>query len=121
MRNRYLLFLQNNYSGERWVFEVLNVSGDPDYYRFEGFEQVIPADFKYGTYDFALVHCSIPYSVEFKPCLLDTVITAEEKSFTLRELRPETGLFEFRPDRGLNGDSEVWDPVLGGDRIYIDM
>ncbi len=121
MRNRYLLFLQNNYSNERWMFEVFNTSEDPGCYVFSGFGDVIPQDFKYGTYDFALVHCSIPYEVEYRPCLLDTVITADGKPFVLRELRPETGMIEFRPDRGLNGDSEVWDPVLGGDRIYIDM
>lgn len=121
MRNRYLLFLQNNYSGEQFCFEVYNASCDPNYYRFEDFNNTLPADFKYGCYDYALLHCSIPYLIDFKPCLLDTVITADDKNFVLRELRPETGLFEFRPEQGLNGDSEVWDPVLGNDRVYIDM
>lgn len=121
MRNRYLLFLQNNFSGEQFCFEVYNASCDPNYYRFEDFNNTLPADFKYGCYDYALLHCSIPYLIDFKPCLLDTVITADDKNFVLRELRPETGLFEFRPESGLDGRSEVWDPILGNDRVYIDM
>lgn len=118
MNSRYLLFLQNNYSNEQYCFEVFNSTCDPGQYVFQDFNDTIPADFPYGTYDAALLHCSIPYSIEFKPCLLDTVITAGGSEFTLRDLRPETFLFEFKPDGKGN---DVWDQVLGNDRLYIDM
>ena len=127
MNNRYLLFLQNNYSNEQYCFEVFNSACDQTQYVFEDFDEVLPLDFKYGTYDYALLHCSIPYGLEWHPCLLDTRIlihddiTETDKIFTLRDLKPETGMLEFRPDNGLNGDSEVWDTVMGNDRLYISM
>ena len=118
MNNRYLLFLQNNYSNEQFCFEVFNSSCDPQYYVFQNFDEVIPSDLSYGTYTAALLYCSIPYSIEFKPGLLDTVITAGGSSFTLRDLRPEVFLFEFKPD---GKGRDVWDQVIGNDRLYIDM
>lgn len=127
MRNRYLLFLANNYSGEKFCFEVFNASCEPNYYRFEDFDEILPLDFKYGVYDYALLHCSIPYGIEWHPCLLDTRIiihdnlTEIDKVFELRDLKPETGMLEFKPENGLNGDSEAWDTVMGNDRLYIEM
>lgn len=127
MRNRYLLFLQNNFSNEQFCFEVFNASCDPEMYVFEDFNNTIPYDFKYGCYDYALLHCSIPYGIEWHPCLLDTRIilhddlTDTDKVFTLRDLKPDTGMLEFRPDNGLNCDSETWETVEGNDRLYINM
>ena len=123
MRNRYLLFLYNNYSNEKYCLELFNVSCDPDRYVFEDFDKSLPADFPYGVYDYALVHCSIPYSVDLRPILLDTVITVndeqgEKTDFALRQLSPETGLLEFRPDAA-NG--QTWENVQGDDRLYLDM
>ena len=118
MNNRYLLFLMNNYSNEQFCFEVFNSSCDPSYYVFQNFNDTLPGDFPYGTYTAALLHCSIPYSIEFKPCLLDTIITAGGSSFTLRDLRPDVFLFEFKPD---GKGRDVWDQVIGNDRLYLDM
>lgn len=118
MRNRYLLFLYNNYSNQKYCFEVFNSACGPDKYVFEDFDKVIPADLPYGTYDYALLHCSIPYLLVLRPTMLDSEIIVEDGTFTLRQLRPETGLLEFRPDGKGN---DVWDSVLGSDRLYIDM
>lgn len=118
MNNRYLVFLQNNYSNEQFCFEVFNSSCDLGYYVFQNFDEVIPPDLPYGTYTAALLYCSIPYQIEFKPCLLDTVITAGGSSFVLRELRPEVFLFEFKPD---GKGRDVWDEMLGNGRLYLDM
>lgn len=118
MKARYLLFLWNNYSNQKYCFEVFNSACDPNQYVFQDFDRTIPADFPYGTYDYALLHCSIPYSVDFRPCMLDTEITADGSTFTLRQLRPETGLLEFRPD---GKGSDIWESVVGNDRLYIDM
>jgi hypothetical protein len=67
-------------------------------YIFEDFGEMVPDTFPFGLYDYALLHCSIPYEVEFKPILLDSIIHVEEGDFMLRDLSPETGMLEFKPD-----------------------
>lgn len=98
MRNRYLLLLSNNYSNQKWCLEVFNTSCDDSMYIFDNFGEMLPDDFPFGVYDYCLVHCSIPYDVEFKPLLLDTEITADGQTFKLKDLSPETGMLEFKPD-----------------------
>ena len=115
--NRYLLFLNNNYSNEKYCIELENVSCEPDKYVFEDVDKALPADFPYGVYDYALVRCAGPYEVVFMPCLLDTVIKADGVSFCIRRLRPETGMLEFRPD---DERGPVWDTVEGEPRLYLD-
>lgn len=100
MRNRYLLFLSNNYSNKKWCFELNNTCCDGTQYIFEDFGQIVPDDFDYGVYDYALLRCAIPYEITYNSILLDTVITAGGSSFTLRQLSPETGMLEFKPDEG---------------------
>lgn len=98
MKNRYLLLLSNNYSNKKWCFELFNRSCDNSMYIFEDFGQIIPDDFDYGLYDYALLHCAIPYEVEFNSVLLDSVIHTLGGDFLLRDLSPETGMLEFKPD-----------------------
>lgn len=98
MRNRYLLLLSNNYSNQKWCLEVFNTSCDDSMYIFDNFGEMLPDDFPFGVYDYCLIHCSIPYDVEFKPILLDSIIHVTEGDFKLKDLSPETGMLEFKPD-----------------------
>lgn len=103
MRNRYLLLLNNNYSNKKWCIELFNSSCDPREYVFDNFGDMVPEYFEYGVYDYALLHCSIPYEVEFSPVLLDSRIITSDGTFTLRQLSPETGMLEFRPSDDPHG------------------
>lgn len=98
MRSRYLLLLSNTYSNEKWCLEVFNTSCDNSMYIFEDFGEILPDDFPFGVYDYCLIHCSIPYEITFKPILLDSIIHVEGGDFLLKDLSPETGMLEFKPD-----------------------
>lgn len=98
MRNRYLLLISNNYSNQKWCFELFNSSCDDSMYIFEDFGEIVPDDFPFGVYDYCLIRCAIPYEVEFKPILLDSIIHVMEGDFRLKDLSPETGMLEFKPD-----------------------
>lgn len=122
MRNRYLLFLSSNYYGKKFMFELFNTSCDPDYYRFT---LEIPLDYgmPYGEYDYFLIRCELPYTVEFSDNLIDTRLTVTDTSdnvstFALRDLPCESGILKFEPD-DKDGRYEYMDVDNG--RIVIDV
>lgn len=98
MRNRYLLLLSNNYSNQKWCLELFNMSSDDSMYIFDNFGEMMPSEFPYGVYDYCLIRCAIPYEITFKPILLDSIIHVTEGDFMLKDLSPETGMLEFKPD-----------------------
>lgn len=119
MRARYLLLLSNNYSNKKWCVELRNTSCDPREYVFDCTGEAMPDDLEYGVYDYALLHCAIPYDVEFARVLLDSVVKTQQGEFALRDLRPETGMLEFRPDaeRGPYGWCEKINERLYDDSV----
>jgi hypothetical protein len=76
------------------------MSSDDSMYFFDNFGEMVPNTFPFGLYDYCLIHCSIPYEITFKPILLDSIIHVTEGDFRLRDLTPETGMLEFKPDEG---------------------
>lgn len=120
MKNRYILLLNSNFDHEKYLFEVLNESCDPGFYRFR---LEVPETMRYGEYDWLLFRCSLPYDIVFSHNLIDslvTVVTADgtESTWTLRDLRPESGILQYRPD----DESPVYDQFdIDDDRVDIEL
>jgi hypothetical protein len=102
MRNRYLLFLSSNYYSKKFVFELINTSDNPDYYKFR---LDLPLDYgmPYGEYDYFLIRCELPYEVQFSQNLIDSKLTVTDfdgnaSTFALRDLPCESGILRFEPD-----------------------
>ena len=122
MRNRYLLILNSNYYGKKFLFELFNQSCDPDCYRFS---LQIPLDYgmPYGEYDYFLIRCELPYEIEFSDNLADSRLKVTDhggdvSEWTLRDLPCETGILSFMPDEN-NGRYEYIDIDSGN--IMIDV
>lgn len=100
MHNRYLFLLNNNFTGEKFLFELFNISDDPRYYRFD---IEIPDAMKYGEYDWFLLHCELKYEFEFSRNIIDSKITVTdrdgaESTWALRDLYAESGILSYEPD-----------------------
>ena len=74
--NHYVLILQNNYTKQTFVHDVLNTSTDTLFYKFEGFEFDDKAPF--GEYNYVLFWCTLDYNLELSNSLLDSKITVEK-------------------------------------------
>ncbi len=118
MRNRYLFILNSNSTGMKFLFELFNESDDPRYYKFT---IQAPPEMTYGEYDWILVRCALEYELEFSHNLIDSrlKVTDDEgvtSSWILRDLSPETGLLEFRPD-----ESRFQYDILDIDNSRVDV
>ena len=83
--NHYVLILQNNYTKQTFVHDVLNTSTDTLFYKFEGFEFDEKAP--YGEYNYVRFCCTLDYNLELSNSLLDsniTVETNEDENVTLK-------------------------------------
>ena len=102
----------------KFLFELLNESDDPRYYRFT---IQAPPEMTYGEYDWLLVRCTLEYELDFSHNLIDSRIKVKDRegnvsSWILRDLSPETGLLEFRPDE----DRPQYDVLdIDDDRIDV--
>ena len=123
--NRYLLFIDNNYSHEKTCIELFNVSCDPSRYVFDN--PAFPDDLKFGTYDYRLFHCAYDnWEIIWRPDLNDTLIKIFDAqggvigTYRVADLKAESGMLEFRPDSPLNenvvmeSEGGIW---LYGDKM----
>lgn len=122
MRNRYLLILNNNYTGQKFLFETFNITTDPNYYKFN---LEIPAELQmpYGEYDYFLIRCELNYDIKFSHNLIDSELTVTDlegnnSTWKLRDLPCETGILSFEPDRK-DGKYEYLD--IDNDKIIVDI
>lgn len=122
MRNRYLFLLNNNYTGQKFLFELFNISSDPNYYQFQ---LEIPDDFgmPYGEYDWFLIRCELHYDIEFSHNLIDSKLTVTDRdgndsTWRLRDLPCESGMLDFRPD-DKDGRYEYLD--IDNDKIVVEI
>lgn len=123
MRNRYLLILNNNYNGMKFLFELLNTTDNPNFYKFDISSEMIPEEMVYGEYDFFLIRCELPYEIEFCANLIDSKLTVtdfggEVSTWALRDLPCESGILSFEPD-SKSSPYEKLEPDT--DSVIIDM
>lgn len=123
MRNRYLLILNSNYTGTKFLFELLNTTDDPNYYKFAMDSESLPEGFYYGEYDFFLIRCELPYEIEFSHNLIDSRLIVTDKegnvtSWALRDLPCESGILSFEPN-SKESPYEVLD--IDNDKIIVDL
>lgn len=119
MRNRYLFLLNNNWTGEKFLFELFNLSCDPRYYEFD---IQVPDEMEYGEYDYFLLHCELPYELEFSNNLIDSRITVmskegERSSWFIRDLSAESGMLSYEPAGGFGPRYDKFD--VDSDRINV--
>ena len=123
MRNRYLLILNNNYTGFKFVFELLNTTDDPNFYKFEIDSSALPENFYYGEYDFYLIRCELEYDITFSKNLIDSQIKVVDvegntHSFLLRDLPCESGILSFEP----NSKESPYEKIdTDNDYVTVDM
>lgn len=99
--NHFILFLQNNYTKQVCVKDVLNTSMDKLFYTFENI--TLPTGFPAGEYNYYLVWDILEYSYVLNNNILDTKITVtgldgNTYKMKLKDLTPETGVCYFAED-----------------------
>lgn len=93
--NTYTLLLENNYTNEIHTFTIKNISTNDMFYEFEG---SILDDLPDGEYNYYLLwntYSPSQYQIEFSNDILSSKITVNNQTFTLRDLKPETGILKI--------------------------
>ena len=112
--NHYVLILQNNYTKQTFVHDVLNTSTDTLFYKFEGFEFDDKAPF--GEYNYVLFWCTLDYNLELSNSLLDSKITVETKegetvTLKLKDITPDTGIIYYPDPNNPKGEQAIDNPT----------
>lgn len=112
----YNLIIQNNGSREFFVIRNLkNVSTNDLYLRFQGVD--LPEGVVDGEYTYAVFTSDgDDYEIEPKTPILDTILTADDTSITLRDLTPIMGLMRV----GKVEDSNVYDEKENNTTFYYE-
>ena len=110
----YDLILENNASKEFFLFSGLTDSGTNLYHQFE-----VDLDLADGEYTYVLLlnnRDDVEY--EFKYPILQSIVTADGKSFELKDLRPEIGLMRIGAEIA---DASIYDEKTNNNNfIYYD-
>ena len=112
--NHYVLILQNNYTKQTFVHDVLNVSTDRMFYRFSEFE--FDSKAPYGEYNYVLFWCTLDYNLELSNSLLDSKITVttnegDTKSLFLKDITPDTGILYYPDPNNPKGEQAIDSPT----------
>lgn len=112
--NHYVLILQNNYTKQTFVHDVLNTSTDTLFYKFEGFEFDDKAP--YGEYNYVLFWCTLEYTLELSNSLLDSKITVttnegDTKTLLLKDITPDTGIIYYPDPNNPKGEQAIDNPT----------
>lgn len=111
--NHYVLILQNNYTKQTFVHDVLNTSTDTLFYKFAGFKFDKKAP--YGEYSYVLFWDTLEYSIKLSNTLLDSEITVttdegEIKTLHLRDITPDTGTILYPDPNNPTGATAIDEP-----------
>ena len=112
--NHYVLILQNNYTKQTFVHDVLNVSTDRMFYRFSEFE--FDSKAPYGEYNYVLFWCTLEYTLELSNSLLDSKITVttnegDTKTLFLKDITPDTGIIYYPDPNNPKGEQAIDNPT----------
>ena len=112
--NHYVLILQNNYTKQTFVHDVLNTSTDRLFYKFAGFEFDEKAP--YGEYNYVLFWCTLEYTLELSNSLLDSKITVttnegEKVTLRLKDITPDTGIIYYPDPNNPKGEQAIDNPT----------
>lgn len=92
--NTYTLLINDNFTNQIHEFTVQNISNNDLFYEFDVNElfKKLPA----GEYNYYLFwNTYTDYKIEFSSDILDSKITANNQTFTLRDVKPETGILKI--------------------------
>lgn len=91
--NTYLLLLEDNFTNQVYQFTLGNLSNNELFYEFDVKE--LFKDLPQGEYTYYLVwNTYTDYTLTLKSDILDSIITANNQTFTLRDTKPETGILK---------------------------
>ena len=112
--NHYVLILQNNYTKQTFVHDVLNASTDRLFYRFSEFE--FDSKAPYGEYNYVLFWCTLEYTLELSNSLLDSKITVttnegDTKTLFLKDITPDTGIIYYPDPNNPKGEQAIDTPT----------
>lgn len=111
--NHYVLILQNNYTKQTFIHDVLNTSPDNLFYKFKNFKFDKKAP--YGEYSYVLFWDTLDYSIKLSNTLLDSEITVttdegEIKTLHLRDITPDTGTILYPDPNNPTGATAIDEP-----------
>ena len=111
----YNILLQNNGSRQfHLVSGLTNVSTNDLYIRFTNLS--LPDEVEDGEYTYAVFHSDGEYEIEPKTPILDTILTADDTTITLRDLTPILGLLRV----GNVGENNIYDGKENNATFYYE-
>ena len=93
--NTYTLLLENTYTNEIHTFTMQNLSNNDMFYEFDSSILADLSDGEYNYYLFWNTYSSSQYQIEFSNDILESKITVNKQTFTLRDLKPDTGILKI--------------------------